>query len=57
MKEDFSDSSLFKQLSSEAEQIQKLKWCESEKARHDIGISRAILLWVRYHRDKWLEEN
>jgi hypothetical protein len=57
LKEDFSDSILFKKLSSECEEIQKLKWIESEKARQDIGFDRAFLIWVRNYRDKWRKEN
>jgi hypothetical protein len=56
MKEDFSDSSLFKKLSSECEEIQKLKWIESEKERRDIGYSRALLIWVKNHHAKWWDE-
>jgi hypothetical protein len=57
MKKDFSNSSFYQKLQKEHEEIQKLKWIESEKARHDIGIERAILIWVKNHRDKWLKEN
>jgi len=53
MKDNFSDSTLFKKLSSEADEIKKLKWIESEKLNKDIGNSRAILLWVRHHKTKW----
>lgn len=53
MKEDFSDSSLFQKLSSESEEIKKLKWIESEKEKRDIGYSRALLIWIRNHRDNW----
>lgn len=56
MRKNFLDSRLFQKLSSESEEIQKLKWIESEKARMDIGIHRAILIWVKNHKKKWLEE-
>jgi len=56
MKHDFSDSSLFKKLSSECEEIQKLKWIESEKEKHDIGYDRALLIWVKCHHLKWSDE-
>ncbi len=52
MKKDFSDSTLFKKLSSDVEEIKKLKWIESEKANKDIGYNRALLLWIRYHKKK-----
>ena len=57
MKNDFSDSTLFRQLSLESEEIRKLKWIESEKANIDIGLNRAIILWVTKHRSKWLLDN
>ena len=53
MKYDFSDSTLFQKLSSESDEIKKLKWIESEKCKKDIGINRAILMWVRHHKTKW----
>lgn len=53
MKRDFSDSPYFKKLSSETEEINKLKWIESEKKKQDIGVDAAILLWVRRHKKKW----
>jgi len=56
MKKDFSDSSLFKKLSSESEEIQKLKWIESEKVKHDIGYDRALLIWIKDHHEKWWDE-
>lgn len=56
MKDDFSDSSLFKKLSSESEEIQKLKWIESEKENQDIGYSRALLIWIKKHHAIWWKE-
>ena len=29
------------------------KWIESEKAGYDIGFERALLDWIRNHRDDW----
>ena len=55
VKTDFSDSTFFILLSSEHEEIEKLKWLESEKVHHDIGQRYAILLWIRYHRQKWID--
>jgi hypothetical protein len=57
MKPDFSDSVLFKKLISEYEEIKKLKWIESEKAHKDIGLGKAILIWNRHHKNKWLDKN
>ena len=53
MKEDFSDSTFFQKLSSENEEIKKIKWLESEKVKYDIGIDRAILIWVRHYKSRW----
>lgn len=55
MKEDFTDSSFFKRLSAESEEIKKLKWIESEKAGYDIGQNKAVFLWIKYHRKTWWE--
>ena len=57
MKADFSDSTLFKKLSSEVDEINKLKWIESEKRNCDIGINQAILIWVKNHRKDWWGKN
>jgi hypothetical protein len=38
----------------EEEQIAKLKWVESEKAGHDIGIYRARWIWLTVHRKDWV---
>jgi len=57
MKKDFSDSCLFKKLSSESEEIKKLKWIESEKANRDIGLDHAIMLWVKYYKKEWWKNN
>ncbi len=40
-------------FSAERDEILKLKWVESEKVGHDIGFDRALLDWVRNHRDRW----
>jgi len=46
-------TTLFAAFSAERDEILKLKWVESEKAGHDIGFERALLDWVRNHRDRW----
>lgn len=46
-------SSLYKEFLAEREEILRHKWIESEKAGHDIGFERALLDWIRNHRDKW----
>jgi hypothetical protein len=50
----FADkSSLYQEFLLEREEILKHKWIESEKAGRDIGFERALLDWIRNHRDKW----
>ncbi|MGC9451430.1 MAG: DUF4032 domain-containing protein [Oceanipulchritudo sp.] len=46
-------SSLYKEFLAEREEILKHKWLESEKAGKDIGFERALLDWIRKHRDSW----
>jgi len=46
-------SSLYKEFSAEREEIMKHKWIESEKAGKDIGFERALLDWIRNHRENW----
>ena len=46
-------SSLYREFLAEREEILRHKWLESEKAGHDIGYERALLDWIRYHRDAW----
>lgn len=49
-------SSLYQEFLAEREEILKYKWLESEKAGHDIGFERALLDWIRKHRDQWRED-
>lgn len=49
----FTGSSFYQEFLEEREEILKLKWIESEKANKDIGFERALLTWVRKHRDDW----
>jgi hypothetical protein len=46
-------SSLYKEFLAEREEILRHKWIESEKAGGDIGFERALLDWIRKHRDEW----
>ncbi|QYY36255.1 DUF4032 domain-containing protein [Ruficoccus sp. ZRK36] len=46
-------SSLYQEFLAEREEILKHKWLESEKVGHDIGFERALLDWIRNHRDNW----
>ena len=46
-------SNLYQELLAEREEILKHKWLESERLGYDIGFERALLDWIRKHRDTW----
>ncbi len=46
-------SSLYQEFLAEREEILRHKWLESERLGRDIGFERALLDWVRNHRDAW----
>lgn len=46
-------SSLYQEFLAEREEILKHKWIESEKAGKDVGFEKALLDWIRNHRDGW----
>ncbi|MCG8525521.1 MAG: DUF4032 domain-containing protein [Opitutales bacterium] len=46
-------STLYQEFLEEREEILRHKWIESEKAGQDIGFERALLDWIRHHRQKW----
>ena len=46
-------SSLYQEFLAEREEILKHKWLESERLGHDIGFERALLDWIRKHREGW----
>ena len=46
-------SSLFHELTKERDEIEKLKWIESEKTGKDIGFQKALLIWAHNHRHLW----
>ena len=48
-----NQSSLYQEFLAEREEILKHKWIESERLGHDIGFERALLDWIRKHRDSW----
>ncbi|MGA1205216.1 MAG: DUF4032 domain-containing protein [Opitutales bacterium] len=48
-----SRSSLYREFLAEREEILKHKWLESEKAGEDIGFEKALLDWIRKHREGW----
>jgi hypothetical protein len=46
-------SSLYQEFLAEREEILRHKWIESERLGYDIGFERALLDWIRKHRDNW----
>ncbi|MGJ8652957.1 MAG: hypothetical protein ACSHX8_06755 [Opitutaceae bacterium] len=51
---DFAErSSLYQEFLAEREEILRHKWLESEKKGADIGFERALLDWIRRHRQSW----
>jgi len=46
-------SSLYKEFLAERDEILRHKWIESEKKGSDIGFERALLDWIRKHREQW----
>lgn len=46
-------SSLYQEFLAERDEILKHKWIESEKVGQDIGFERALLDWIRKHRERW----
>jgi hypothetical protein len=46
-------SSLYQEFLAEREEILRHKWIESERLGHDIGFERALLDWIRKHREQW----
>jgi hypothetical protein len=49
-------SSLYQEFLAEREEIMRYKWLESERRGYDIGRERALLEWIRKHREKWQHE-
>lgn len=46
-------SSLYQEFLAERDEILRHKWLESEKVGQDIGFERALLDWIRKHRERW----
>lgn len=46
-------SQLYQEFLAEREEILRHKWLESERLGYDIGFERALLDWIRKHRDAW----
>lgn len=43
-------------MTEEREEIMRLKWIESERRGYDIGLSRAVAIWMINHKAVWMEE-
>ena len=48
-----AQSSLYREIFAEREEILRHKWIESEKAGRDIGFEQALVSWVVHHRANW----
>jgi hypothetical protein len=46
-------SSFYRALKAENDEIDRIKWLESEKSGHDIGILKARWLWVSKYKSLW----
>ena len=46
-------STLYQEFLAERDEILRHKWIESEKKGKDIGFERALLDWIRKHRENW----
>jgi hypothetical protein len=46
-------STLYQEFLAEREEILKHKWLESERLGYDVGFERALLDWIRKHREGW----
>ena len=46
-------SILYQEFLAEREEVLRHKWLESERLGHDIGFERALLDWIRKHRESW----
>ena len=47
------DSTLYRELLAEKNEILRHKWIESEKAGRDIGFEKALLDWMLKYRTPW----
>lgn len=48
-----AQSSFFREIIAEREEIMRHKWIESEKAGQDIGFNQALVSWLVHHRANW----
>ena len=55
MCKEFYNSKVYQFYMLEQQEIDKLKWIESEKEGLDIGKNKAVFLWTKYYRKNWLK--
>jgi hypothetical protein len=55
MCKEFYNSKVYQFYMLEQQEIDKLKWIESEKEGRDIGKNKAVFLWNKYYRKNWLK--
>ena len=48
-------SCVYREIMAERNQVEVHKWLESEKSGKDIGYEKALMSWVRNHRNQWLK--
>jgi len=48
-----AQSSFFREIVAERDEIMRHKWIESEKAGWDIGFNQALVSWMVHHRANW----
>ena len=46
-------SSVYQEFLAERDEILRYKWLESERVGEDIGFEKALIDWIRKHRDDW----
>jgi hypothetical protein len=44
---------VYREFLAERDEILRHKWLESEKLGYDIGFDRALVDWVKQHRESW----
>jgi len=55
MGKEFINSKVYQFYMLEQQEIDKLKWIESEKEGRDIGKNKAVFLWTKYYRKNWIK--
>ena len=55
MGKEFINSKVYQFYMLEQQEIDKLKWIESEKEGRDIGKNKAGFLWTKYYRKNWIK--